>query len=90
MTPADSSFLEELDLDEAEQARLQDIEALIKENPDERWRASWAGPWEGACRVKDAMDSKRQAALVWLVCRPRQSRSCKTGWVTFPKSTNAG
>ncbi|HCD29728.1 MAG TPA: hypothetical protein DEQ73_03900, partial [Phycisphaerales bacterium] len=33
--PADSSFLEELDLDEAEQARLQDIEALIKENPDE-------------------------------------------------------
>ena len=34
-TPADSSFLEELDLDEAEQARLQDIEALIKENPDE-------------------------------------------------------
>ena len=33
--PADSSFLEELDLDEAEQARLKDIEALIKENPDE-------------------------------------------------------
>ncbi|MAV54854.1 MAG: hypothetical protein CMJ28_02750 [Phycisphaerae bacterium] len=33
--PADSTFLDELELDEAEQVRLQDIEALIKENPDE-------------------------------------------------------